>query len=235
MTRILTVDDDPIIIKVLTAALHKAGYSVSVAKDGFDAVEIASRESFDLFILDVNLPGGVSGFNILSTLRNNPKTKSTPIMFLTGRKEKADVMKAVTAGANDYLVKPIDTDILLAKVEALLEAQAGRNSFQKTSVSETGVYEIIFDIIGISEQGINIVSPVPLTIDSKLTFKSPLFDAIGFQPSHMRVISCNSLDIGKSAFAVNLSFIGLTEGEHKLIRQWIIANHPHKTKNAGSF
>ena len=112
MSHSLVVDDDELILKVAKSVLQKAGHAVTLAKDGHQALEAIDLELFDLIITDANMPNGISGFALAATIRKNERINNIPIMFLTGRKDKADVSRALESGVDDYIVKPIDPDII---------------------------------------------------------------------------------------------------------------------------
>lgn len=192
MANILVIDDDELILKTVSAALRKAGHLVVTAKDGYEALETAERELFEFIISDANMPGGFSGFNVISTLRKIEKYQSIPIMLLTGRRDKKDVMRAIEAGADDYIVKPVDYDMLLAKVESLLTTKPKQFSFSETDVHREASWNLSLHIVSISEQGISLRSEIPLPINFKLCFESPIFVEIGIVPPQLRIAACDA-------------------------------------------
>lgn len=121
MATILVVDDDHIVLKVVRNMLAKAGHMVMTAGDGRQAMELLELEPVHLIVSDANMPGGVSGFNLVQMLRNDPKHSAIPFVLLTGRRDKSDVMKAIHFGADDYVVKPVKQEVLLKKIETILE------------------------------------------------------------------------------------------------------------------
>lgn len=96
-------------------------YIVSVAHDGNKGLELAMTQEIDLLILDINLPG-MDGFVLCKMLREHAKTM--PILMLTARSKQQEMVKGLNLGADDYLVKPFDLDVLLARVKALLRRQS---------------------------------------------------------------------------------------------------------------
>lgn len=115
--RIFLVEDDLSFGSVLKSFLELNDYVVEWIDDGKNAMDTFRRGSFDLCILDVMLPN-VDGFTIANEIR---KINSTiPIVFLTAKKLKDDVLKGYSAGGDDYITKPFDTDILLAKIKAII-------------------------------------------------------------------------------------------------------------------
>jgi DNA-binding response OmpR family regulator len=117
--RILVVDDEPDLVRALGMRLKAAGYEVLVANDGMRATQMAIRDQPSLIILDIGMPGG-DGHTVAQRLRNNIRTVTIPIIFLTARNSPEDERKAKEAGAVAYLMKPCKAADLLAAVERAL-------------------------------------------------------------------------------------------------------------------
>jgi len=115
--RILVVDDEPAVRASLARVLDQAGYQVSVAADGRDALHQVALEPPDAVILDVVMPG-LDGIEVTRTLRLG--RDRTPVLLLTARAEVSDRVRGLDAGADDYLTKPFALDELLARLRALL-------------------------------------------------------------------------------------------------------------------
>jgi DNA-binding response OmpR family regulator len=117
-TRILIVEDEIHLAQGLLFNLQADGYSVSLEADGESALQrLADEKSFDAVILDVMLPGK-SGFEVVAELRENQNY--VPVLILTARSRPEDILKGFSAGADDYLPKPFDLSILLARLHGLL-------------------------------------------------------------------------------------------------------------------
>jgi len=114
--RIMVVDDDPQIRRVLRTALVAQGYEVADARNGEEALEKVRDEKIDLLILDMNMPG-MSGLETCRTIRS---TSDIPIIMLTVRDAEADKVEALDAGADDYMTKPFGSPELLARIRAAL-------------------------------------------------------------------------------------------------------------------
>ncbi len=116
---ILVVDDDPDIARFVEVNLRSAGYDVSVAADGEEALSRASELRPDLVLLDVMMPR-IDGFEVAQRLRRNPQTANTSIIMLTAKALSTDKVLGLTAGADDYIIKPFDPIELLARVKGTL-------------------------------------------------------------------------------------------------------------------
>ncbi len=116
---ILVVDDDPDIARFVEVNLRSAGYDVSVASDGEEALEKAGLLRPDLVLLDVMMPR-IDGFEVAHRLRRNPQTATTSIIMLTAKALATDKVLGLTAGADDYIIKPFDPIELLARVKGTL-------------------------------------------------------------------------------------------------------------------
>jgi len=117
--RVLVVDDEPDIVALVVYHLAKAGYRVSSAMNGTDALAIAIRERPALVVLDLMLPG-LSGFEVLERLRANEATASVAVLMLTARREEPDRIKGLALGADDYITKPFSPQELVLRVKAIL-------------------------------------------------------------------------------------------------------------------
>jgi two-component system, OmpR family, phosphate regulon response regulator PhoB len=121
--RILVVDDEPDITALVAYHLAKAGYRVSTAANGPDALKSAREERPDIVILDVMLPG-VSGYEVLAELRRREETRDVGVILLTARREEPDRIRGLSLGADDYLTKPFSPAELGLRVNALLRRLA---------------------------------------------------------------------------------------------------------------
>lgn len=121
--RILLAEDDPELGDGLTVGLRLSGFAVDWIRDGNAADQALQAESFDLLVLDLGLPR-LSGMEVLKRARSRGQT--VPILILTARDALGDKVAGLDAGADDYLVKPIDLDELTARIRALTRRSAGR-------------------------------------------------------------------------------------------------------------
>ncbi len=114
--RILIVDDDELLRRSLAFNLEQAGYKVSTAANAEDGLEILRLTAHDLILLDIGLPG----MDGLDALRKFKEKYKLPIIFLTARRRELDEVVGLELGADDYVTKPFDLDVLLARIKAVL-------------------------------------------------------------------------------------------------------------------
>jgi len=117
--RILVVDDEPHIRRVLEAILGREGFEVLVASDGPQGLDELSAEDVDLVILDLMMPG-LNGLEILSKIRSDPDRAETPVIILTAKGQDTDRDAALAGGANDFLTKPFSPKKLIARIHEIL-------------------------------------------------------------------------------------------------------------------
>lgn len=115
--RILVIEDEPTLSRLLSYNLAQEGYAVDTANDGAEGLRAAGEEPYDLIVLDLMLPG-MDGYEVLTRLRE--QGSRTPVIILTARNEESDVVKGLKLGADDYMTKPFGVAELLARVSAVL-------------------------------------------------------------------------------------------------------------------
>jgi DNA-binding response OmpR family regulator len=119
MKKILLIEDDLDLYRLLQYNLEKAGFQFAGANTGKGAIELCSRERPDLILLDIMLPDS-SGLEICTRLRGHPDLANTPVVFLTARATEADRITGLELGANDYIVKPFSIREVIARVKVQL-------------------------------------------------------------------------------------------------------------------
>jgi chemosensory pili system protein ChpA (sensor histidine kinase/response regulator) len=124
VTRILLIDDSLSVRKFVSRMLERAGYAVDTAVDGEDGVKKATQTSYQVIITDLEMPK-LNGYEVLQTLRQRPRTKSTPIMVMTTRAGEKHQQAAMSLGASGYLTKPVEERALVAAVEQWISRPAG--------------------------------------------------------------------------------------------------------------
>jgi len=122
--KILAVDDEKHIVRLVQVNLERAGYLVVTASDGKEALTKVAEENPDLVVLDVMMPY-MDGFEVLQNLRRNPSTRDIPVIMLTAKAQDADVFKGWQSGVDLYLTKPFNPMELLSFVKRIFDSMDG--------------------------------------------------------------------------------------------------------------
>ncbi len=141
--RILLAEDDPNFGDVLKSYLNINGYQVDLAQDGEEAYNLFDKNNYDLFLLDVMMPK-MDGFQLAEKIRE--KNKNTPIIFLTAKTFKEDVLKGFKIGADDYITRPFNSEELLYRVKAVLKRSGNKNKNKSKVEFKLGKYHFDFSI-----------------------------------------------------------------------------------------
>jgi CheY-like chemotaxis protein len=127
IARILVVDDNALNAKLVRAVLAPCGYELITASDAHTALDLVRRLRPSVILMDLQLPG-MSGLELTSVLKADPETSGIPILALTAYAMRGDETRALAAGCNAYMTKPIGTHALRAKVQELLLGPSGTGS-----------------------------------------------------------------------------------------------------------
>jgi two-component system alkaline phosphatase synthesis response regulator PhoP/two-component system response regulator VicR len=120
--KILVVDDEPHIVRLVQVNLEKAGYAVSTASNGREALEAVANDQPDLMVLDVMMPE-MDGLETLKRLKDNPQTHEIPVILLTAKAQDEDVFEGWKSGADLYLTKPFNPGELLLFVQRIFKSK----------------------------------------------------------------------------------------------------------------
>ena len=127
--KLLIVDDLPENIKVLGKSLQRDEYLISFATSGEQAIEMATSNELDLILLDIMMPG-MDGYEVCRQLKAEDRTRQIPIIFITAKTEKKDIVRGFEAGAVDYVTKPFNTAELFARVQTHLDLSHSKRIIQ---------------------------------------------------------------------------------------------------------
>ncbi len=122
--KILAVDDEKHIVRLVQVNLERAGYEVVTANDGKEALQKVQTEQPDLVVLDVMMPY-MDGFEVLQNLRRNPSTRDIPVIMLTAKAQDADVFRGWQSGVDCYLTKPFNPMELISFVKRIFDSLDG--------------------------------------------------------------------------------------------------------------
>lgn len=140
-SHILVVDDDALLRRSLTFNLQQAGYRVSAAESAEDGLALARRDPADLVLLDIGLPG-IDG---LEAVRRFQDGTPAPVIFLTARRRELDQVLGLELGADDYVTKPFDLDVLLARIRAVLRRLEAVSSSPASAARPLTAGDLVID------------------------------------------------------------------------------------------
>ena len=139
--KILAVDDERHILRLVQINLEKAGYDVVTGSNGREALEMVASESPDLVVMDVMMPE-MDGFEALKQLKENPETAEIPVIMLTAKAQDADVFHGWQSGADLYLTKPFNPMELLTFVKRIFDSKTEAEGADKTYEIDDNVYSL---------------------------------------------------------------------------------------------
>lgn len=170
MPRILVIEDDPTYREMVSEALAEEGHDVQLAENGLEGIDKARAYVPDLVISDVVMDGA-DGYQVLTTLRNEPSTASVPFIMMTGWSSKGGQRQGMALGADDYLAKPFNATELLDAVNAQLKKkqQSATQLSRQSTLSETSVSVLLPAELGRPLQTIHGISQVLSRPGSELT------------------------------------------------------------------
>ena len=134
--KVLVVDDEKLIVKVIRFSLEQDGMEVDCAYDGEEAYNMAKAKEYDMILLDVMLPK-MDGFEVLERLQGDPEYKDIPVVFLTANEEREVEVKGFELGAQDFIKKPFSADIMIRRVDRILELQRLQKNLQREVAKQT--------------------------------------------------------------------------------------------------
>jgi two-component system sensor histidine kinase/response regulator len=188
--RLLVVDDNDLNREMLSRRLQRRGFEVVMAADGYQAMEQVENENFDLVLLDIMMPG-ISGLEVLENLRKRHTAAELPVIMATAKTQSEDIVSALNLGANDYVTKPIDFGVLLARVDTHLKL---KNLFKlKDDFLSMASHDLKNPLFVIVCQAYLIATKVP--VGAPMTEEAmEMLDKIGIHAKNMQKIIADFLD-----------------------------------------
>lgn len=226
MARILIVDDSKEILDLVKLYLSESGHEILTATNAMDAMELLNIYRIDLGVFDIEMPY-TNGFQLSETLKNSMRYKFFPIVFMTARKEKKDVERAMKVKAEGYILKPIEKVKLIEAIEFVLKkippSQYPNVEISKTILSENAqvIKKEPIRVKAISDIGILTESTHKFKLDEVVELNSNLFHEIGIPAVAFKVT--NIKDIGGGKWEVKLIFVGLSYESVQKLRSWILS------------
>lgn len=216
--RVLLIDDNPSDRLIAKAVSEKCNFVVDEAVDGVAALS-KLNENFDLLysliIVDLQMPK-IPGLDLVRRLRKIDRLKSVPILIMSGRNRPVDVQMAVGAGANDYIIKPMDLEILREKIERnTSKVSTTWKSYEVPGDLGRSQMSLLAYIASLNEIGADVRSDFALQVGDSFMLNSELLGNRGLKQILCKVES-KSTDKAGPIYKVN--FIGLTESDRKKIR-----------------
>lgn len=153
MKKILLVEDNDTIVMGLKYLLEKENFEIKAVKNLEETYEIAKKEKFDLYLLDINLPDG-NGFSICSKLKEK---EDVAIIFLTARDDEKDIVKGLDMGADDYITKPFRNRELISRINNILRRYGKNDTNQKDNIIKIDDIEINTDSAKVMKDGKEII------------------------------------------------------------------------------
>ena len=135
--KLLVVDDNEMNRDMLSRRLRRKGYEVVCAEDGYKGLDAVGREHFDMVLLDIMMPG-ISGLDVLRQIREKFTHFELPVVMTTAKSDSSVVVEALKLGANDYVTKPIDFPVIMARIETQLSMRVQQRDRPIGALEELG-------------------------------------------------------------------------------------------------
>lgn len=219
--RVLVVDDEPSLLRLVQHLLGQRDFEVIPVSNPSEAMTYLQAGGIDAVIVDAVMPI-MNGYDFTKYLRRHPLFAALPILMLSRKRERADVEKALEAGVSDYLMKPVDPELLTEKLNLSLKRSGVDTTVYELSLAESTAGAIVpldVSIIGISETGVSLKGAIDFPAESPLPLMSPLFERIGIQQPVCRVVSSERLE--SSGYKIKVKFVGASEDDLRKIRAYV--------------
>ncbi len=217
MYKILLVDDDADVRRFVKKILERGDYNVVVVENGLTALNELNNDHYDLLISDANMPQ-YTGFDLIKTLRHQGKHKDLMIAMLTGRREKQDIEQAIDLGVKDYIIKPIDPQLLLQKVQKIFESRVVNpaiiNMDASAEINWSALAQAPLKMRRIGITGFTALSTLPLPAGFEFYLHTD--ELASLQKPRVTVLSCH-YNQNHQAFLIEGQFLEMND----LLRQQI--------------
>jgi DNA-binding response OmpR family regulator len=213
--KFLIVDDDPAILKITEKLIRLQNHEVVCVDNALDAIQTLSDLTYDIMITDATMPAH-SGFDLIRSIGKRNDLSYLSIAMLTGRSEKSDIEQAVQLGVQDYIVKPINPELFLEKIEKLTERHRKKKK-QKPVRSQTNAEMLVpIKVVRITDMGISIQSPYPLTKGTLVTIDLEILKEAGLLQNRFKALY-NAPQNDEGLIVTELVLLQLNETEQKIL------------------
>ncbi len=217
---ILVVDDDLDMLKLLSKILASAGFKVLIADNPADGRKILATEAPHIILSDLHMEPE-NGYQFIQSIRTQKQYATIPILVLSALNDFQSVKKAIALGVSDYVIKPLQTPMLLRKLrKALLnkdfvkwEPAAGEEIILETSITA--------EVSAIGETGCNLKGPFKITSGKEIKIISQDFNTLELDKLYMRSSNMIKTYVAAGNFINDITFVGISESTSSKIRQLI--------------
>jgi CheY-like chemotaxis protein len=232
--RLLVVDDEGAVLRLLKSILVRANYRVTACQGAEEALRILSQGAqFECIVTDAMMPA-MNGYELVRAVRHNGNTAEIPVIMLTRKSDRNDVKKAMVAGVNDYVLKPIDEHLLLDKIGACLKNRMSQIRLREIQIHGAEAHvqaNFQLRLTAIRETGMTLRLPFEIPAehleDTVVGLATPIFPDIGIPVPFLRQVRARRLspdEIGALTgfpIEVEFAFIGMEEASLKKVRAWL--------------
>ena len=215
--KFLIVDDDPAILKITQNLIQMQGHEVNCCENALDAIQTLSDLTYDILITDATMPA-YSGFDLIRSAKKRKELSYLTIAMLTGRSEKSDIEQAVELGVQDYIVKPIEPELFLEKVERLAERHRKKKNQKPIKSKYNSEMLTPIQIVRVTDIGLSIESPYPLSKGTIVTINLDELKEAGLMQNRFKAIF-NSDSGHENKVLTELILLDLNEKEQTILSQ----------------
>lgn len=224
--KFLIVDDDPAILKITGKFLELEGHEVVTCENALDALKELNSLTFDIVITDATMPT-YSGFDLIRSIRKKKKLNGLTVAMLTGRSERSDIEQALELGVQDYIVKPINPEVFIAKVNSLINRHRATVK-AKPHVSASAIHtnmSVPISVTRITDIGVSVESPFLIESGTIVEVYLKEFAEMGITSTKFKAIFSKSNSRAKS-FQCELLLMDLSLSQKKqletLANRWAL-------------
>lgn len=215
---ILAVDDDESVLKLVKLYLSSLGHFVDTETSPTKVLERDFKQKVDLLVSDIEMPD-MNGFEFISRFKEKPMMKSIPIIMLTASAEIEKIKSAASAGAMDYIVKPLDKEVGVVKLKKLIDRiSASEVHLPQNSKNSQATANFNVSIVSVGENFVKILTNFAVPTGSKLHLNGTLFEELSLKVGSLDVEECSPTEDG---FILFLRFPNLGKAAQESLRDWM--------------